>query len=56
MKARKDVWKRTGKTREEFSHNKKGIITLAQEVNDKGWTRDVQIAYRTVELEQEGDK
>lgn len=50
MKKFKSIWRRTGITRDEFSHNKQGVITYAQEKNQKGWTREVQVEYKTVEL------
>lgn len=41
-------WNRTGRTIQELSENKGGIITLAEEVNNKGKKRLVAIEYITV--------
>ena len=52
-KAKDNSWKRTGTVDYKYSFNKGGIITYAQEQNDKGWTRFVAVGYKTVE--KEGD-
>lgn len=49
------TWKRTGKTTQELSHNKGGTITFAEEVNEKGHKRLVQIEYKTI-IKNNGDK
>ena len=43
----KEIWTRTGKTIQELSFNKGGVITLAEE-KSKNKTRLVQIAYTTI--------
>ena len=48
-------WKRTGKTTQENSFNQKGIIILAEEVNEKGHKRMVQVEYKSVINTNEGD-
>ncbi len=42
-------WRRTGKTTQELSVNKKGVVTLAEEKATKGnKTRLVAIAYTSI--------
>jgi hypothetical protein len=41
-------WRRTGKTAQELSFNQKGVITLAEEVNEKGHKRMIQVEYKSV--------
>ena len=48
-------WRRTGKTTQENSFNQKGIIILAEEVNEKGHKRMVQVEHKSVIKSNEGD-
>lgn len=52
---KKHKWRRTGKTTQEMSFNKGGVIQLAEEVNEKGKTRLVQTGYTTIIKTPKGD-